>query len=64
MTFADFTQWKNHGQKLATKHSKHQWLMAEWILAGEEHFGDQNPYDTAAEITGYARLTLQNWASV
>ena len=61
--FASFSDWKQHGWKIAKEHSDHQWRIADWLIAGED-FGDQNPYDVAQEITGYARLTLQNWASV
>jgi hypothetical protein len=62
--FSDFDSWKEHGHKLARVHSQHQFEIANWMLAGEETFGGQNAYDAAEEITGYARLSLQNWVYV
>jgi hypothetical protein len=62
--FSDFDSWKEHGIKLAQIHSDHQFEIARWMLTGEKTFGDRNPYDAAEAITGYARLTLQNWVYV
>lgn len=51
------------GRALIQVVSDHQWIVADWLLGWEGKVGPE-AYDFAEKATGYARKTLQEWASV
>jgi hypothetical protein len=64
---ACLADWQTQGATLALTQRRHQWALADWILAGIElHGGNATAaYDAAEQILPeYSRATLQQWASL
>jgi hypothetical protein len=58
-------KWREEGGAISKEHARHQWLIADWLLAGIESFPAAEVYDTAVRLfPQYSRATLQTWASV
>lgn len=57
-----FDEWQAAGRELWYRASRCMFLLGDWLILGEERFGEK--YAQALEGTGYALKTLQNAAYV
>jgi hypothetical protein len=55
-------EWIEHGQRLGTVGRSVGWWIGDWLLYGNERFGER--YARAARITGYDAQTLMNMVYV
>jgi hypothetical protein len=61
-----FEQWAKLGRRLAMLHNASAWALGDWIRYGDVHYqpAQENRYDEAVALTGLARQSLKNYASV
>lgn len=57
-----FEQWERYGRKLQIIERGIQWAIGDWIIFGENKWGEV--YAQAIDVTGLKVKTLQNYASV
>jgi len=62
-TYGTLKKWSDAGTKLLNEGTGHQFSIADWLLAGEEEFGEIC-YGEAEAITGFARQTLYDYVHV
>jgi len=55
-------EWAEHGRRLGAVGRSVGWWIGDWLLYGNEHFGER--YARAARITGYDTQTLMNMVYV
>ena len=60
ITFAD---WSDRGRALIKAHSASQWDIADWLIAGEDQFGNK-AYAEAERITNFTSQTLRDFVVV
>lgn len=57
-----YDQWERYGRKLQLAEKGIQWAIGDWIIFGEDKFGED--YAQAIEVTGLKVKTIQNYAVV
>jgi hypothetical protein len=57
-----FDEWAGVGYRIARIHSGTAWALGDWLLFGEQRFGER--YRSALEATGLGYQTLRNYAWV
>jgi hypothetical protein len=58
----DANEWASAGKRIGTVGRCVQWLLGDWIVYGNERFGER--YSRASKITGYDPQTLMNMVYV
>src|SRR5947209_5877022 len=61
--YATLEQWSEAGRQLADRHGDMQFILGEWMTAGES-FNKKHAYKEAARVTGINPGTLKNFAYV
>jgi len=59
-----FSDWYSHGETLAKAERQNSWDIADWLVAGDEAFGQYHTYGEASLLFRMNSTTLRNYAWV